>query len=58
MKIESCIDILKNWVYHASGEHTGGIMINVHLSFIALANTNPIRAKGGKAYAFRCGQFI
>ena len=58
MKIGSCIDILNNWVYHGWEGHTGVIMTNVHLSLIALASTLPIRAKGGKAYAFRCDQFI
>ena len=58
MKIESCIDILNNWVYHGWEGHAGVIMINVHLPLIALANTLPVRVKGGKAYAFRCVQFI
>ena len=53
-KIGSCIDILKNWVYHRWEGHTGVIMIKVHSSLIALANTLPIRTKGGKAYPFRC----
>ena len=58
MKIESCIDILNNWVYHGWEGHAGVIMISVHLPLIALANTLPVRVKGGKAYAFRCVQFI
>ena len=58
MKIVSCIEILNNQVYHGWEGQTGVIMINVHLFLIVLANTLPIRAKGGKAYAFRCVQCI
>ena len=54
MKIGSCIDILNNWVCHGWEGQTGVVMINVHLSLLGLANTLPIRAKGGKVYAFRC----
>ena len=57
-EIGSCIDILNNWVYHGWGGNTDVIMINAHLSLIALANTLRKRAKGGKAYAFTCVQFI
>ena len=42
MKIESCVDILNNWVYHGWEDHTGVIMINIHLALISLANTLPI----------------
>ena len=58
MKIGSCIDILSNWVYNGWEGYSGVIMIHVHLPLIALANTLPIRAKGVKAYAFWCVQFI
>ena len=58
MKIGSCIGILNNWVYLGWEGHTGVIVTNVHLSLIALASTLPIKAKGGKAYAFRCDQLI
>ena len=62
LKIESCIDVLNNWVYHGWEGHIGVTMINtlwsICLPLIALASTLPIRAKGGKAYAFRCDQFI
>ena len=50
-------DILNNWVYQCWEGHTGGLMINAHLSLIDFANTLPIRAKGGKAYAC-CVHFI
>ena len=40
------------------GGNTGVIMINAHLSLIALADTLRKKPKGGKAYAFRCVQFI
>ena len=48
MKIVSCIEILNNQIYHGWEGQTGVIMINVHLFLIALANTLPIRAKGGR----------
>ena len=52
MKIGSFIDVVNNCVYHGWESYTGVIMINVYLPLIALANTLPIRAKGGKTYAF------
>ena len=58
MKNESCIDILINWVYHGWEGHIGVTMITVRLPLISLASTLHIRAKGVKAYAFRCDQFI
>ena len=39
MKIESCIEILNNCVYHGWEGHTDVIMINIHLPLISLANT-------------------
>ena len=54
MKVGSCIDILNNRVYHGWEGHTGVIIFNVHLSLVVLANTLPMRGKGGKVYAFRC----
>ena len=54
MKIRSSIDILNNLVYYSWQGHVGVTVINIHLSFIVLANTLPVRVKGGKVYAFRC----
>ena len=58
MNIWFYINIFDNWFYHGWGGHTGVIIISVHLCFIALANIIPIRAKGGKAYPFRCVHFV
>ena len=58
MKIDCCIDILNDWVYHGGEGHIAVIMINLHLSLTAFAYTLPIRAKGGKTYAFRRVQFM
>ena len=58
MKIGFCINILDYLVYHGWKGHAGVIMINIHLSLIALANTLLIRAKSGQVYAFRSVQFI